>query len=100
MILKDFGNGKKRKRVDDANDNDNENVSSSKQPAIKRSVADFNFQVDDYGLLSFFMGNGLLQPFQYGILARSSEPIPAQKWTVKILFFQYFLASIFHWKLY
>jgi len=48
---------------------------------LPNPYTDFNFQVDDYGLLSFFMGNGLLQPFQYGILARSSEPIPAQKWT-------------------
>lgn len=47
---------------------------------LPNPFADFNFQVDNEGRLSFFMGNGLLAPFQYGILLRSPQPIDGQKW--------------------
>jgi len=42
---------------------------------------DFNLQVDNLGRLSFFMGNGLEEPFQYGILLLSPSAVPAQTWT-------------------
>ena len=47
---------------------------------LPNPFTDFNFQVDNEGRLSFFMGNGLLAPFQYGILLRSPQPVEAQKW--------------------
>lgn len=50
------------------------------QTEMPNVYTDFNFQIDDYGLLSFFMGNGIIAPFQYGILARSAAPVPGQKW--------------------
>lgn len=50
------------------------------ETGVPNVYADFNFQVDDDGLLSFFMGNGLVEPFQYGVLLLSPEPVPAQKW--------------------
>jgi hypothetical protein len=49
--------------------------------AVPNPYADFNFQIDDYGLLSFFMGNGLTAPWQYGLLLLSPSPIPARTWT-------------------
>jgi hypothetical protein len=33
------------------------------------------------GRLSFFMGNGIEQPFQYGILLLSPAALTAQTWT-------------------
>lgn len=37
-------------------------------------------QIDNEGRLSFFMGNGLVAPFQYGILLLSPKALPSQKW--------------------
>lgn len=48
--------------------------------AVPNVNADFNFQVDDYGRLSFFMGNGRTAPWQYGILLLSDNKVRARQW--------------------
>eukprot|EP01108_Squamamoeba_japonica_P005138 TRINITY_DN4027_c0_g1_i2.p3 TRINITY_DN4027_c0_g1~~TRINITY_DN4027_c0_g1_i2.p3 ORF type:complete len:261 (-),score=141.66 TRINITY_DN4027_c0_g1_i2:15-797(-) len=48
---------------------------------VPNVFADFNFQIDDYGRLSFFMGNGEASPWQYGLLLISAQRIAARTWT-------------------
>jgi hypothetical protein len=48
--------------------------------AVPNVFADFNFQVDDRARLSFFMGNGMPAPWQYGLLLLSNRTVPAKRW--------------------
>jgi hypothetical protein len=47
---------------------------------VPNVFTDFNFQVDDFGRLSFFMGNGMAAPWQYGLLLLSNRTVPAKQW--------------------
>merc|ERR1711916_32298 len=48
--------------------------------AVPNVYSDFNFQVDDYARLSFFMGNGQTAPWQYGILLLSNTKVRTKTW--------------------
>jgi len=48
--------------------------------SVPNVFTDFNVQVDDEGRLSFFMGNGMASPWQYGLLLLSNRTVPSQQW--------------------